>query len=66
MFLDFLNYWKKLLNRKIYFLLLYMILKGLMVLYNIIKINNYIYVYKCIFKVLKLKLLIFLKSFWMG
>lgn len=66
MFSDSLNYWKKLLNRKIHFLSLYMISKGLMVSYNITKTNNYIYVYKCIFKVLKSKSLISLKSFWTG
>lgn len=66
MFSDSLNYWKKLLNRKIHFLSLYMISKGLMVSYNFTKTNNYIYVYKCIFKVLKSKSLISLKSFWTG
>lgn len=66
MFSDSLNYWKKLLNRKIHFLSLYMISKGLMVSYNITKTNNYVYVYKCIFKVLKSKSLISLKSFWTG
>lgn len=66
MFSDSLNYWKKLLNRKIHFLSLYMISKGLMVSYNITKTNNYIYVYKCIFEVFKSKSLISLKSFWTG